>query len=367
VEVVGNATGDKTLTALTGGQGPDVFLNQWPNIATWGDKGALLDLTKYVTSDTQFDQADIMPAAWKLTTYKDKILGIPWSAESSEIYYNIDLLKQAGFDGPPQTMEDLVAMAAKLTKTDDKGNITQLGFLPDYPWLDNVLWPVAYGVQWIDSKTNKLTFNSPETAASYQWQVDIYKKYGVDKLAKFKSSFGGDAQSPFYIGKLAMMFNGEWTIDGIAKYAPNLKYGIATIPYPKDRSDLKGSMFLSSNVWNISAKSKNPDAAWNLLSYLAGKENMKANAAQGTGSLLSRVSALGSLPDKAPAQLKEVAKLIQSPNVRSFPMLPYVNEYLTAINDQMTLAINQKQSVQDAMKKVMDKIQPLADQNPINK
>lgn len=368
IEVVGSATVDKTLTALTSGQGPDIFLNFWNNLSTWGDKGALLDLTDYVNNDSEFDKNDILPSTWYLGTYKNKILGIPFEVQSSEIYYNVKMLKEAGFNGPPETMEDLVSMADKLTKKDTGGSIKQLGFLPDFPWLDNVLWPVAFGVQWIDKTTNKITFNSPETAAAYQWQADIYKKYGVDKLNKFKSGFGKDAQSPFFTGQLAMQFNGEWMIGNCQKYAPDMEYGIAPIPYPKDRPDLKGSLFISSNVWDINPNTKNKDESWKFLSYLTGKESMKywATGTMNSGLLVARISALNSLPDTAPQQLKDVARMIQSPNVRSFPMLPYINEYLTAINDEMTLVLNQKQSVQDAMKKVVEKIQPLADKNPIN-
>ncbi|MDI3311221.1 MAG: extracellular solute-binding protein, partial [Thermoanaerobacterium sp.] len=196
VNMVGNATTDKTLTALVGGQGPDIFLNLWPNVATWSQKGVLLDLTDYVNNDKEFDKNDILPSAWKLATFKGRIYGIPNEINSSEIYYNKDLLKAAGFDGPPETMEDLINMAYKLTKTDANGNIIQLGFLPDFPWRDDVLWPIVYGANWIDEKANKITFDTPEMKAAYQWQVDIYKKYGVDKLQKFKSGFGSDAQDP---------------------------------------------------------------------------------------------------------------------------------------------------------------------------
>lgn len=370
VEVLGNATVDKTLTALSGGDGPDILMNQWPNCATWSDKGALMDLTELVNKDSAFDKNDIIKSAWERTSYKDKIYGIPFGIGSSEIFYNKDLLAKAGYNAPPETMEELVEMADKLTIKDDKGNITQLGFLPDYPWLDNVLWPVAYGAKWIDTKTNKITFDSPEIAASYQWQVDIYKKYGVDALTKYKSGFGNEAQDPFISGKLAMMFRAEGQIATIKKYAPNLNYGVAPIPYPKNRPDLKGSMFITANVWNISSKTKYKDEAWKALADLTSKEQMKefSKGLKNSGMLFSRASALEAMQSMdVPKEMKEVAKMLQGPNVTGFPMVAYINEYLTAINDEMKLALSLKQSVADAQKKVVEKVQPMADKNPINK
>ncbi|WP_165000763.1 ABC transporter substrate-binding protein [Xylanivirga thermophila] len=367
IEVTGNSTMDKVLAALTGGQGPDVFDNLWPNIATWGEKGALLDLTDYVNNDAEFKKDDVLPAAWNLSTYKDTIYGIPYTLASSELYYNKKLLKEAGYDNPPETMEELVEMADKLTKVNDKGEIEQLGFLPDYPWLDNVLWPVTFGAEWIDKDANKITFDSPDMAAAYQWQVDIYKKYGVEELSKFKSGFGKDAQSPFLTGDLAMCFFPEGMIGMVAKYAPDLDYGIANIPYPADKPDLKGSMFVTSRVYCINSKSKNPDAAWDFLAFWANEDNMKewSNGQQKKGALVSRASVLNNMGSEVPQELKDVAKMLQSPNVRSFPMLPYINEYLSIINDEMTLALHQKQSVEEAQKKVVEQVQKLADENPV--
>lgn len=347
IELTGNSTMDKVLTAITGGEGPDVFDNLWPNIATWGQKGALLDLTDYVNNDEDFNKDDILPAAWNLSTFEDTIYGIPYTLASSEFYYNKDLLEEAGYDGPPETMEELVEMAHDLTKIED-GEIVQLGFLPDYPWMDNVLWPVIFGADWIDMETNEITFDSPEMAAAYQWQVDIYKEYGPENLQAFKAGFGKEAQSPFLAGDLAMCFFPEGMIGDIAKYAPDMNYGVANIPYPEDRPDLKGSMFLTSRVYCINSKTENEEAAWDFLSFWANEDNMRewAKGRENSGALVSRVPVLNDMGDEVPQELKDVAQMLQSPNVRSFPMLPYINEYLSIINDEMTLALHQKQTVE---------------------
>jgi maltose-binding protein MalE len=58
--------------------------------------------------------------------------------------------------------------------------------------------------------------------------------------------------------------------------------------------------------------------------------------------------------------------MLSSPNAAGFPMLPYIGEYLTAINDEMALALDGKKTVAEAQKKVVEKVQPLADKNPVN-
>ena len=63
-----------------------------------------------------------------------------------------------------------------------------MGLIPDYPWLDNVLWPVAFGAQFIDEETNTITFDSPEMLKAYQFQAcllytsqapDVPRKHGL--------------------------------------------------------------------------------------------------------------------------------------------------------------------------------------------
>ncbi len=372
LKITHNQTMEKLLTAVSSGSGPDIFYNQWPNCATWSDKGALYDMTELVNNDKNFDKDDFVKGAWDRGVYKNKVYGIPFGIASSEIFYNVDLLKEAGYDAPPKTIEELVEMAVKLTKYDSKGNITQAGFIPDMPWLDNVLWPVAFGANWIDTDTNKITFDSPEMAAAYQWMVDLNQKIGADKLLKFKSSLSklDSGSDPFVAGKVAMMFSGEWEFGTIEKFKPDMNYEVAPIPYPAAKPELAGSMFITTNVWNINAKTKvDINEVWNALSSLTSKETYTemAKGVKGAGQLMGRKSALDSFPSTANPKFKDVANMLKNPNTSGFPMLAYVNEYLTYINDEMTLALSGKQTVAEAQKKVVEKVQPLADKNPINK
>ena len=46
--------------------------------------------------------------------------GLPTAVRSLALFYNNDLLKEAGLSGPPQTLDDLVDYSKKLTKRDSK-------------------------------------------------------------------------------------------------------------------------------------------------------------------------------------------------------------------------------------------------------
>lgn len=366
VQVSGSKKADAILTAISAGSTPDIFQNYWNNNSLWADKGALLDLTNYINNDAAFNKADFLSGAWGQSTYKNKIYSVPFVATSAELYYRKDLLKAGGFDKAPTTLEELTAMAIALTKFDDKGNITQMGFVPDYPWLDNVLWPVAAGAKWIDEATNKITFNTPEMQKAYQFQVDIYNKIGYDKVMKFKDGFGkgATAEDPLLTGKIAMMHRAEGIIGPLEQYGANVAWDVAPVPTANG-----GTPFLATNVFNINAKTKNADAAWKALASMTSTDQMKdyAQGAFNKGQLWSRKSALESVNSLSSAsdKLKACSKILLAGEVRGFPMSAYINEYLTAINDEMQKALSGKQTVAEACANVEKKIQPLADANPM--
>ena len=235
------------------------------------------------------------------------------------------------------------------------------------------MWPVAFGAKWIDEDTNTITFDTPEMKAAYQWQLDIYNAIGYDKLMTFKTGLGTDAEEPFLVDKLALQFCGEWMFENIAKYRPDMNYGVTYCPYPDGQPELEGSMFLTTTVWAMNNNSKNSkEDGWKLLSYLTNKENMKemAGGFEDVGALLSRKSALDSLADSenvAPLK-KEVAKMIQDPNVDGFPMSNYINEYLSVVADEMNKVFTpgSDYTLDQAAAKVQTEAQKLADANPVN-
>ena len=58
-------------------------------------------------------------------------MGLPTAVRSLALFYNNDLFSEAGLSGPPETLDQMVEYAKKLTKTDSAGNYIQVGFAVD--------------------------------------------------------------------------------------------------------------------------------------------------------------------------------------------------------------------------------------------
>ncbi len=372
VKIVGAVKAEKIMTALASGSGPDIVQPQWPFAGKWGAEGIIADLTDFVNNDAEFDKDDFIPSAWDRSTYKGRIYSIPTNFNSSELYYNVDYMNEFGAE-VPKTINELKKLAVDLTEYDANGFITRCGYIPDYPWLDNVLWPVAFGAEWIDEETNTITFDTPEMKAAYQWQLDIYNELGYDKLQTFKTSLGTGAQEPFMSGKTAMQFAGEWMFENIMNYAPELNFDVAYCPYPDDKPELEGSMFCTIGAMMLNNNGKNSkEDGWKLLSWMTSKE-VQADFAKGinnAGAMYARKSALQSAiieSDTVHPMKKQVAEMMMNPNVDGFPMSTYINEYLSIVADEMNKAFTDPSYTIDmAAAAVQVEAQKLADASPVN-
>lgn len=367
VVVSGAKTADVIMTTIASGNTPDIFQNYWNNAPTWADNGALYDLTDFVNGgDAEWNKADFIDSAWEVCVYNDKVYSVPFTFSSTFLFYDKDALAAAGWDKFPETMEELAQCICDCTVVNADGSIEKMGLIPDYPWLDNVLWPIAFGASYIDNVTNTITFDSPEMISAYQFQADIYNDFGYSKVKRFVDTLGARAttEDPLFTGKLAIRWQADSAVASMVDAAneTGTNMGIAAMP-PATKGGESQSM-LSCGVWEVNAKTANADATLKVLKSLTGAEHMAfmAEGDFGNGAFMPRTSALNALLEMdVTDEAKQIATLLRDGEVHAFPMSPYVNEYLTEISTYMTEALAGNISVEDAAKSVVESVQPLAD------
>lgn len=370
VEMTGGKTADIVLTTLAGSSTPDVAHDYWNNIPARADSGALLDITDYINADTEWDLSDIPQAALDRCYYNGRLYSVPFSMQSTYMYYRSDLLEEIGYDHAPETIEEMLDVIDKGTIVEN-GMIQRMGMIPDSPWRDDVLWTVQFGGTWIDPETNTITCASdPNTVAAYQWQIDIMNKYGYQNIENFKSSLGvrGEATDWLIEGKVILNWGGESLVNTYEEFAGDIPWGVTNMPYPADRPELKGTGMVTVNVWEINKKSEHPDQAWKALSNLTSKENLIdfSGGQFNLGTFYARKSQLEYMRDEfegSPA-LVDIANVLLGDTLTGFPMSAYIGEYLAAFGNEMPAAWVGDCTAQEALDKIAATIQPLADENP---
>jgi len=334
----------KLLLAVSGGNPPDLAGLWNYSIPDYSEKGALLPLDGLLAKRGVTEE-HFSPNFIEMCKFHGFWWGLPISPMSVALHYNRALFRQAGLDPnkPPRTLEELEKMSEQLTIVEIMRNgklarlpysklrpkernpqnfrIVQAGHLPQQPGMWLPMWGVWFGGRLADTNGN-LTITDPGNIAAFRWMYDCTQKYGVNNLADFSASFGGmaSAQDPFLSGKVAMILQGVWMNNFIAKYAPGLDWDVA--PFPAIASLGKQNVtIVETDVLVIPAGARHPQQAADFMAYLA-RQDVAEKLAIGLRKFtaLKEVSADFYRLHPNP-HIDEFVRLSRSPNAVSNPRL----------------------------------------------
>jgi len=140
----------KTTAAVTAGQ-PPVLTQAYENwVANYMLGNLLTPMEKFVKDPSmglsQADINDFFPIMWKDGYMPDgKMWMLPFNKSVDVMFYNVDMLQEAGFDHPPATWDEFATMCKALTKADGSqwgaslGAPVDLWYAMVYEWGGKVL------------------------------------------------------------------------------------------------------------------------------------------------------------------------------------------------------------------------------------
>jgi ABC-type sugar transport system permease subunit/ABC-type glycerol-3-phosphate transport system substrate-binding protein len=277
----------KLMTSIVGGVPPDLINQDRFTIGDWASRDAFQPLDKFLEEEKDTAQPvkaeDFYPAAWKEAVYKGRVYAIPTGVDDRMLFYSRKAFREAGLDPnkPPRTWAELKDYAKKLTKRNDKGGYERVGFIPN--WGDSWLYLYSWqnGGEFMSPDGRTCTLDNPRTVESLDYMKEMYDLLGgYDKVSIFQSGFQSNEQDPFFTGKIGMVINGSWSLNSIARYAPDLDFAVAPAPVPEER--LKGEGIFKGQhpfiTWTggfslaIPAGARNPREAWRFTKWITGEE-----------------------------------------------------------------------------------------------
>jgi len=322
----------KTLIATAGGDPPDC-MGQWEQvIPAWAERGVLTPLDELMTPDEWSDLRDrLYPAVRAIGTYKGRFYGLSTGMNTWAIYYRPSHFVEAGLDPNrfPETLEALDQVAEQLYCYDEAGNITRIGFMPE--WL--IQWIAVFGGSLYDAGADRITLTHPRNVAALTWMRGCNYKYGYEKVLRFKTGLPSTmaANWPFISGAFSIVVDGQWRVEQLRQYAPELDYRTAPIPAPAGGKPL--ACWSNGNFMVIPSKAKNKQGAMAFMRFWSGVDDPKRAAEFYTwGGWLPIVPEIAQAPiyqaylKKYPA-FRTFVKIMASPNVQVTPPV-LVQRYL---------------------------------------
>jgi ABC-type glycerol-3-phosphate transport system substrate-binding protein len=237
-------------TQVVAGTAPDIIDTQGAIWLEYAANGGLVDLTPFLQRDAV--KGHYNAHFLKTWVYEGKNYMVPFYITKTLLFYNKTMMKEAGVARPPQSFDELLDAARKMTKGETSGFLTL-----NFDWL---YWPLLAmnGVELLTADGKKAAFNTPAAIRT------------VEALAK--------ATAAGVINKVA--WTGRWV-------EPNNAFATGTVGFyqahspaffyvrgggPWISADTLGATHMpggfatpNSHGLGISKSSKHPELAWEFI------------------------------------------------------------------------------------------------------
>ena len=280
----------KLQTLIAGGTAGDVWWSIYRNTPRFAQNKVILPMDDLVKADN-FDLSQYFPAAIEAAKYQGAMYAMPFKLHPgpAALYYNVNAVQEAGVTMPERQMTNwdaLIDAGKKLTR-ESGGRVERYGlYIPLSP----------------DNSSNTL-----QTVNMYirSWGGDIYSEDGKQSLlaeqpAKDAIRFMADLMHTHKIAAPGQAFTAQSEELMIAERAAMLqaasstksiptkiggKFEVRNLLMPPGPSGKVGTQAITDHIV-ISAKTQNPQAAWELTKLMCGKD-VGIRLGGGTGGIAS--------------------------------------------------------------------------------
>ena len=198
---------------------PDLVILDNPDHAAYAAMGIFADITD------KFDVSNYYEGPVNSCTLDGKLYGVPFGSNDLVLFYNEDMLKEAGCE-VPTTWDELLEVA-KATTTDSVFGFAHCALQNEEGTFNFLPWVWSTGA-------TSYEINSEGGIKALNFEKEL-----VDSGAMTKEAINwtqGDTMHQFIAGNLAMMINGTWQIPTMREEVPDLNWNVAPIPQDKEQA-----------------------------------------------------------------------------------------------------------------------------------
>lgn len=321
----------KQLTlGISSGDLPDLVILDGTSMASFISLDLFADI-----SDASIDWSAYMEGPMESSMLDGKHYGIPFAANTTALFYNKDIFDKAGIEYPNEdtTWEQFQEIAKKLTANGITG-FGNAAVNTDEGTFQNLQWIYTAGGSYTEPEKGTKAFElMQDMIADGSWSKESVNWTQSDVNNNFKA------------GNLAMQQNGPWQLPNLESDAPELNFGVTTLPKLTDDSEQATSILGGENMGVV--KKDNNEGAIEFLKFYDQNEVM-----------IEAMKKYGSFPPKTEAAQDpywvndEVQKMFIKQMETAIPRGPSPQwpSYSTALQTSVQEAMTNKKSAEDAAK-----------------
>ena len=309
-------------------------------------------------SDPIEDFDDIAEGLRQSMTVNGSLVGVPVRHATQGLFYNAALLKEAGIDGPPQTLEDLVAQAKKLTFTSKEGTPVVGMVLASDLAVFPVMFARAFGGDFINRQF-EIVPDRDAMEKALGVLADLFKAGALPR--SYATTRNDDMVTWMQQGRAA------FAVLPFARYAQLNDSKQSTYPGQIKAAEFPGSKTLAKGkemhpvveswAMAIPAKSKDKKLSWSYMRFVSSKAATLGAAINGNGPVRVSTYADPKFADSQPQARFEAAALAKARP--AFPAFPQAVRAQSTFLEEVQLAVLGRKSPKDAVTSIIERVKPL--------
>ncbi len=264
----GGGYSDKINASVMSGDLPDVLTVDGPNIAAYASNGIIQPLAEL----TEEEKGVYLESIIEQGTYHDKLYALGAMESSVGLYYNKEILKEAGVEVPdaehPWTFSEFLGVLEKVKPVVEK----KKGYALDmtFPVGEATIYYYApffwsNGGNLVDDSGLDVdgVFNAKENVETIGYFKTFLEKAYMSKVP---------VENLFESGRAAFKFDGAWEVNTIYNSYPDISLGVA--PYVVG-DNWDGGRYTPTGSWAYAASSKTEhlEGATELVKWMSGVES----------------------------------------------------------------------------------------------
>lgn len=260
---------DKINAAITSNDLPDILFVDGPTVSVYAANEIILPIDDFFTQE---DWDDFLDSSKQQNTYNGSIYAIGATESSVALFYNADLLEEAGIRIPASmddawTWSEFYDAAKKLTKGDVVGTNIIMDKGEGLPYVLEQFW-ISNGTDFVseDGSTADGYINSPEGVEAAEFLNSLIQEgcANIDPI-----------QKEFHNGRAATMLGGSWEVATLENDYPDLNWGVTYFPVADN-----GIPASPTGDWvaSVTKNTQDMDAAKEVMQFLFSADNVTTYA-----------------------------------------------------------------------------------------
>ncbi len=266
---VSQSTEEVLLAAIAGKTTPDICSNINPiALRDYISSHGLLALDQFPDFDSIVAGRVPRSLLESFRTPDGHYYQVPWKSNPVMMYYNLQLLRDAGLRSIPRTYSEYFAMGDSVLKNLNHGGEIQI-------WTGErdirpIWWQRMFDFYpfYLAASEGRPLFNGDTVAFGNFYSQEVFAFFQRCYARRYypRTSFY-QSVDPFLLGKKVSHISGPWQVAAIRKFAPTMEYGVAPLPVPDGQ---EGPVYTFGDFKNIGifTTTQHPREAWEFVKFM---------------------------------------------------------------------------------------------------